>query len=122
MRNPMNRFLRLFVTATAATLSISVSPPALAKQQRPLVSPVDEADSNDSELRAPIERFTVDRGSLLRSFPVTFSAMRTKRLEQFYTEWLAVLGKLNFESLSLNGKVDYLLLRNHLQHELRQLS
>ncbi len=74
-----------------------------------------------SEMRATIERYTVDRGSLARSFPVEISPARQARLKQFYAEWLAALARLDFDSMSQEGKADYLLLKNHLDHELRQL-
>jgi hypothetical protein len=72
-------------------------------------------------MRSLIERYTVDRGSLARSYPVFLSPARVARFRQFYSEWLAQLQKLNFDSMSQEGKVDYLLLRNHLEYEMRQL-
>jgi uncharacterized protein (DUF885 family) len=86
-------------------------------------SAIDPADLNsaESEMRSLIERYTVDRGSLTRSYPVSISPARAARFRQFYSEWLAEIQKLNFDSMSQEGKVDYLLLRNHLENELRQL-
>src|SRR5262249_3404379 len=40
---------------------------------------------------------------------------------QFYSDWLATLANLNFDAMSQDGKVDYLLLKTHLNHELQQL-
>jgi uncharacterized protein (DUF885 family) len=76
---------------------------------------------NESELRPFIERYTVDRGSLARSYPVAISAMRQTRFRQLYTDWLAQLQKFDFDAMNQEGKVDYLLLKNHLEYELRQL-
>ena len=42
-------------------------------------------------------------------------------MKQFYAEWQGHLAELNFDSLSPEGRIDYILFRNHLQHELRQL-
>ena len=36
-------------------------------------------------------------------------------------DWEAGLGKLDFESMNQDAKVDYILLRNRLDHDLRQL-
>lgn len=80
-----------------------------------------DLDSTESELRSIIERYTVDRGSLSRSYPVDMSATREARLKQFYTEWLAALEKVNFDALSHGGQVDYVLIKSHLDHELLQL-
>ncbi len=74
-----------------------------------------------SEMRAAIERYAVDRGSLTRSYPVNISPARRERFRKFYGEWLASLTKLDFDSMSQDGKVDYILFKNHLEYELRQL-
>jgi len=42
-------------------------------------------------------------------------------MKQFYSDWLATLAKLDFDSMSQDGRIDYLLFKNHLDHELRQL-
>ncbi|HEX7331410.1 MAG TPA: DUF885 family protein [Pyrinomonadaceae bacterium] len=74
-----------------------------------------------SEMRSAIERYTVDRGSLTRSYPVAVSRTRRERFRKFYNEWLASLPSLNFDAMSQDGKIDYLLFKNHLEYELRQL-
>src|ERR1041384_6493233 len=71
-----------------------------------------------SEMRASIERYTVDRGSLTRSYPVAVSQRRRDRFRKFYNEWLASWQSLNFDSMSQDGKIDYLLFKNHLAYEL----
>jgi uncharacterized protein (DUF885 family) len=80
-----------------------------------------DLDNSQSELRSLIERYVADRGSLTRSYPVELSPARQARFKQFYTDWLATLGKLNFDALSQDGKVDYLLLKTHLVHEQQQV-
>jgi len=73
------------------------------------------------EMRSAIERYTVDRGSLTRSYPVAVSRARRERFKKFYSDWLASLQSLDFDSMSQDGKIDYLLFKNHLEYELRQL-
>src|SRR5437870_3148108 len=80
-----------------------------------------ETNLSESEMRSLIERYTVDRGSLTRSYPVSISLARQALFRHFYSDWLAQLQKLNFDSMSQEGKVDYLLLKNHLEYELRQM-
>ncbi len=82
----------------------------------------EDLKARESEMRAVIERYTVDRGSLTRSYPVSASPQRQARFSQFYSDWLASLQKFNFDSMSQDGKVDYLLFKNHLEYELRQLA
>jgi uncharacterized protein (DUF885 family) len=79
-----------------------------------------DLDSSTSELRNLIERYIADRGSLSRSYPVEFSQARRARFKQFYSDWLATLAKLNFDGLSQDGKVDYLLFKTQIDHELQQ--
>jgi uncharacterized protein (DUF885 family) len=79
-----------------------------------------ELDNSQSELRRVIERYVADRSSLTRSYPVEIAPTRQARFKQFYTDWLGQLGKLNFEALSHEGKVDYVLFKNHLAHQLKQ--
>ena len=74
-----------------------------------------------SEMRASIERYAVDRGSLARSYPVNVSQGRRDRFKKFYGDWLESLAKLDFDSMSQDGKIDYILFRNHLEYETRQL-
>src|SRR5688572_23227895 len=76
---------------------------------------------NVSEMRASIERYTADRGNLTRSYPVAISTTRRARFTKFYEDQLASLKALDFDSLSQDGKIDYLLFKNHLEYELRQL-
>ena len=80
-----------------------------------------EAQAPESEMRAIIEYYVVDRGSLARSYPVSISPARAERFRKFYADGLERIQKLDFDSMSQDGKVDYLLLKNHLEYELRQL-
>src|SRR5260370_15637887 len=81
-----------------------------------------DLDPSRSELRAAIERYSADRGNLARAYPIEGSPNRQARMKQFYAEWLERLEEMNFDSLSPEGRIDYLLPRNHVQHELRQLA
>src|SRR6185295_6766253 len=49
------------------------------------------------------------------------SRSRRERFKKFYTEWLTSLQSLDFDTMSQDGKIDYLLFKNHLEYELRQL-
>jgi dipeptidyl aminopeptidase/acylaminoacyl peptidase/uncharacterized protein (DUF885 family) len=80
-----------------------------------------EMNGDRSELRGAIERFSSDRGITLRSAPPATSTAREVRLRGFDDQWLDRLTKLDFDGLSQDGKVDYLLFKNYLAHDLRQL-
>jgi len=81
----------------------------------------EEPDLTPSRMRPMIERYAADRSSLSRSYPISISPTRAARFKQFYAEWLDRLAKLDFEGLNLDERVDYALLRNHLEYELQQL-
>ena len=80
-----------------------------------------DLNADGSVLRGAIERYSTDRGSLQRSLPPPGSPGRDARLRDFATSWLDRLGTLDFDKLGRDGRVDYLLFKNHLEHELRQL-
>ena len=91
------------------------------RAQRSDAPDLSELDTGKSELRPAIERYVADRSSLTRSYPVESSPARLARFKQFNADWLSTLGKLDFDTLSQDGKVDYLLFKFHLEHELKQL-
>src|SRR4030095_4336982 len=116
-----NRVLTTFLIV-AFVISSSLSLTSQAQNGRGAKPSVDAPDTSPvSEMRAAIERYTVDRGSLTRSYTVSYSTARRDRFRKFYSDWLFSLAKLNFDSMSQDGKVDYILFKNHLDHELRQL-
>jgi Bacterial protein of unknown function (DUF885) len=107
----------LIIALMASSFSSMVS-----HAQTPARANVETVDATPpSEMRDAIERYTADRGSLLRTYPLSLSAARQDRFKQFYSEWLATLPKLPFDSFGQDGKVDYLLFKNHLEYELRQM-
>ena len=83
-------------------------------------TPTDQ-NGSASEMRPIIEYYIADRGSLQRSFFVNNSAARRERFRKFYQDTLDRIQKLNFDAMGQEGKVDYILFRSHLEHELRQL-
>src|SRR5262245_18507155 len=57
----------------------------------------------------------------MRTYNVDASPARVARMKQFYTDWQGRLAKLNFDGLSQDGKVDYVLLRNMLNREMKRI-
>jgi hypothetical protein len=83
--------------------------------------PSGEILPEESELKASIERYSLDERSLDRYYVFPFSSTRSFRFEAFYQEWLGVLEEFDFDNLSQDGKIDYLLFKNHLTRALEQL-
>ena len=71
-----------------------------------------------SELRDLVTRYVQDRQALQRFYTVEGSAERRERLRAFNRAWLAALPRTNFASLSKQGQIDYVLLRNEAENEL----
>ncbi len=78
-------------------------------------------DTSHSEMRPVLERFAADRMILSRSLPISNSPAWRARFRQFYADWQSVLGKTEFEPLSNEGRIDYVLFRDLLKYELRQI-
>src|SRR5205085_1653403 len=124
---------RIFRCAAVVILSVFFllnSFPIRTSAQRPQTRPsanktaatdITNDDASQSEMRPIIEYYIADRGSLQRSFFVNNSTARRERFRKFYADALERIQKLNFDSMSQEGKADYILFRSHLEHELRQL-
>jgi uncharacterized protein (DUF885 family) len=74
-----------------------------------------------SRLRGVIEKFSEDYGSLNRFYTAQTSPNRAERFRRLFGDWLAVLNRQNFDSLNQDEQVDYLLFKNYLAHELKEL-
>ena len=118
------RFLNPIALACCA-LAIGATPPD-AKPRSGDVPPdltpgSGELDTSNSELREAINRYSIDQRSLTRSIPSNWSEARKKRLEGFAKDWLGSLDRVDFDALGRDGRIDSVLLRNDLDHSLRQL-
>ena len=80
------------------------------------------ADPTSSELRPAIELYKADLESLTRTYPITISATRRARLNRFVDEQQAALRQVDFEKLSRDGQIDYLLLRNAIERQRKTLA
>ncbi|SVB78605.1 uncharacterized protein METZ01_LOCUS231459, partial [marine metagenome] len=89
----------------------------------PLSSAEKDAVKSDvsTGLRPFFERFDADRGNLNRFYNIPLSGGDHKRRLAFYQEQQDALKKLDFDGLSRDGQVDYLLLRNELSHTRRKI-
>ncbi len=76
------------------------------------------AKPQSSELRELVERFVADRDGLLRIYSVPGSALRNRRLREFYQGWQSRLDAMNFDALGAEGRIDWHLMRLNLRYEL----
>ncbi len=73
-------------------------------------------------MRGMIETFDADRGALGRLHDAPMSPARRERLRAFAEESRKALGAVDFDGLPQEGRIDLLLLANHLRHELREIA
>ncbi len=71
---------------------------------------------------AVIEQFSADSRSLDRTYQVSISPVRIARFEKFYADTQAMLNAMNFDALSHEDQIDYLLLENRVTSDLHQLA
>ncbi len=68
----------------------------------------------EARMPAIIENFTQDEMSLDRVYPLRISTARAARFARFYSDELAMLKTLDFDALSHEDQIDYLLLKHEL--------
>jgi uncharacterized protein (DUF885 family) len=74
-----------------------------------------------SRLRGVIEKFAEDYGSLDRFYTARESQNRAARLGTLYADWQNFLTRQNFDALNHDEQIDYLLFKNYLAHEIKEL-
>ncbi len=72
-------------------------------------------------MRDLIERFQADFGSVTQFYNVEMSTARADRLKAFYSGYAKEVEKAHFEKLDKEGKVDWILFHNLLDHRLKRL-
>lgn len=74
--------------------------------------------STTSELADVVTRFAADQAALQRRYDGDDSPAQRRRLRAFFMAWREQLAAHDFDRLSQEGKVDYVLLDNHLRYQL----
>lgn len=97
--------------------------PGVPPKEGAAISADETSLAEDAQLRQLIELYDADEGSLGRTYPLRMSLNRQARLGELYSQYLSLLDRIGnkFDDLSQAGKIDYLLLKNYLEHELRDL-
>ena len=72
-------------------------------------------------MRPLIQSFSVDRVNLLRYYSSPLDPVRSQRMRSYLTDWRERLKGINFDAMPQDGKVDYVVFRNYLDHELKKL-
>jgi len=78
--------------------------------------------AQEPDMRARIEGFSADMRDLGRRYDVPMSAERRTRLESRLADEAKQLESMNFEALSHDARIDWLLLDNHVRRERERLA
>jgi hypothetical protein len=73
------------------------------------------------ELSDLVRVFDNERSSVSQFYDLPFSLPRMDRMETLYRDWLDKLRKSDFDNLNQPGRVDYVLLRSKIEHELARI-
>lgn len=119
-------FIKFLIVAAATPVAVSAQSKLPPDATRTFSSPTTYAPDLaervvSSELRDVIPRYTSDRQLLLRFHAVAGTRARLNAEIGFNDSWGKALEKLDFDKLSQEGKVDYILLRTRLRQDREQI-
>ena len=109
------------------TVSVAFSVPVLAQSANEIDRYLPLPDLGalsarpGSEVASVVDRYSSDRAALARRWHVAYSPTRLNRFREFYRGWTDHLQALEFEGLSIEGKVDYVLVQTELRYALESL-
>ena len=118
--------MRLFCTLLLAIATASAQPkpsesgrPVPGRYLTPDLTAL--AGPKPADLRPLLEWFAADERNFELFYDVTISEARRDVLRNFYNTWLISLEKLDYASLAPEARIDFVLFRNKLTRELKQL-
>ena len=117
----MRPFARIASTFAIIVAFAAVSLSVVADERPAVEDPIDVLDGANV-LHPMIERYSTDRRALGRAYPTPTSPRARQRMEAFLADWGYRLEAVSFDALPHAGKVDYILLRNLLDHERKTLA
>jgi hypothetical protein len=112
---------------TVATLPIAAAMLCAQQAHRPPATSYQAPDAQTilgpapADLRPLLERYSSDLQSLRMFYDVSDSPTTERVMRQFYEAWRTGLHQVRFDSLPQEGRIDYLLFSNKLDHDIRQL-
>lgn len=74
-----------------------------------------------SELQSSIENYQADNNALRRLYSNSLSSEYFERMREFNQKYLDELKRINYNSLSEDGKIDFVLFRNYLEKQQAEL-
>lgn len=109
--------LLLLCCTLAAPITLTRAAPQAAAQDADLPT----SYAAEPGLRDVVEAFDADYSSLRRFYPLAGSDRRAQRMSAFLDRWSAQLEQMDYRSLDLPARIELLLLRAYVKHELKVL-
>ena len=109
---------RLSLLAAAALAAAFACAHASAAQAS-LAPPVASFAPSGQAMPALIQRYQLDQAGLAHLYTVRWGAARAATFERFNRDWLAALDSLPFDTLGVEDRIDFVMLRNQIEFELR---
>lgn len=113
-----HRVCRSFVIAALlgpAALSAQDAPKAASLASVPRATAL--LGKTASELALAVDRYASDQTALNRRYDAGESPAQRQRMRDFYGAWRQRLREVDFDKLTQEGKIDYVLLDNYLVHQ-----
>ena len=111
----------LFLAAPLSAQNTTLQSGVDGAQYVPPLAPLLAPRGTESELRDIVSRFTNDENALGRRWTVEYAPQRRARFTEFYRGWQSRLRELDFDKLSQQGRIDYVLMNHNLRHSLALL-
>ena len=108
---------RLFLAAVLACGAAHGAPPAAPALLTP---PMASFGPSQQAMPALIQRYQLDHASLAHLYTVRNGIARDAEFDRFYRQWLAALEALPFDTLGVEDRIDWVMLRNQIAYELRE--
>ncbi|MGA2135342.1 MAG: DUF885 family protein [Bryobacteraceae bacterium] len=119
MNLPTRRTVLTLFSAAALLGAQPVRRPQAAPYQAP--DPREILGPSPADLGPLLERYRADLRSLRTFYDVQLSPNTERAMRRFYEAWREALARIDFNAMQQEGRIDFILFRNKLDHELRQL-
>lgn len=113
---------RLTILNTLLSASLLLSGGGFVAVAQPGPNVLAGINPQTSDVHHLLTQYNADRGSLYRFYTVTGSPERRERFQQMHTDYLKRVDQLDFDRMTTDSRVDYLLFRRDLQEQLNKLS
>ena len=108
---------RLLFAAALACGVASAAPPAAPALLTPSMA---SFGPSQQAMPALIARYQLDHASLAHLYTVRNGIARDAEFSRFYSQWLAALEALPFDAMGVEDRIDWVMLRNQIEFELRE--